>query len=74
MTMTFDIPSDVQNDVAGIPGLDLRVALYLQHEAKLDVLRRQRHMRRPGRSQNAPSFRRSGIRRQASRGILPPTP
>lgn len=43
MTMTFDIPSDVQNDVAGIPGLNLRVALYLQHEAKLEILRRQRH-------------------------------
>jgi len=25
------------------PGLDLRVALYLQHEAKLEALRRQRH-------------------------------
>ena len=43
MTMTFDIPSDVQRDVAGIPGLDLRVTLYLQHEAKLEALRRQRH-------------------------------
>lgn len=43
MAMTFDIPSDMQRDVAGIPGLDLRVALYLQHEVKLETLRRQRH-------------------------------
>ena len=43
MTMTFDIPGDVQNDVAGIPGLDVRVALYLRHEAQLEIVRRQRH-------------------------------
>lgn len=43
MMMTFNIPSDVQKDVAGIPDLDLRVALYLRHEALLEALRRQRH-------------------------------
>lgn len=41
--MTFNIPSDVQNDVAGIPGLDVRVALYLRHEALLEAVRRKRH-------------------------------
>jgi hypothetical protein len=43
MTMTFEIPSDVQAGVAGIPGLDTRVAMYLRHEAQLEALRRQRH-------------------------------
>jgi len=43
MTMTFDIPSDVQADVAGIPDLGIRVAMFLRHEAKLESLRRQRH-------------------------------
>ena len=43
MPMTFNIPTEVQNDVAGIPDLDLRVALYLRHEALLEALRRQRH-------------------------------
>ncbi len=43
MTMTFDIPADVQNEVTGIPGLDIRVALYLRHEAQLEALRRKRH-------------------------------
>lgn len=43
MSMTFDIPSDVQAGVAGISDLDLRVALYLRHEARLEVIRRQRH-------------------------------
>ena len=41
--MTFDIPSDVQAEVAGISDLDLRVALYLRHEARLEAVRRQRH-------------------------------
>ena len=41
--MTFDIPSDVQDSVASISGLDIRVALYLRHEAQLEALRRQRH-------------------------------
>ena len=43
MTMTFNIPDDVQNEVAGIPGLDDRVTLFLRHEAQLEILRRQRH-------------------------------
>ena len=43
MTMTFDIPSDVQASVSSIPGLDIRVALYLRHEAQLEAVRRQRH-------------------------------
>ena len=43
MSMTFDIPSDVQAGVAGISDLDLRVALYLRHEARLELIRRQRH-------------------------------
>ena len=43
MTMTFDIPSDVQDSVASISGLDIRVALYLRHEAQLEAVRRQRH-------------------------------
>ena len=41
--MTFNIPTEIQNEVAGIPDLDLRVALYLRHEAMLESLRRQRH-------------------------------
>ena len=43
MTMTFDIPTDVQEAVADIPDLDLRVALYLRHEGQLEAIRRQRH-------------------------------
>ena len=43
MTMTFEIPSEVHTGVAGIPDLDVRVALYLRHEAQLEILRRQRH-------------------------------
>lgn len=43
MSMTFDIPSDVQASVAGVSGLDIRVALYLRHEAQLEVVRQQRH-------------------------------
>lgn len=45
MTMTFDIPADVQAGVADIPGLDTRVAMFLRHEARLEALRRQRHSR-----------------------------
>jgi hypothetical protein len=45
MTMTFEIPSDVQAGVAGIPGQDTRMAMYLRHEAQLEALRRQRHSR-----------------------------
>ena len=43
MSMTFDIPADVQAGVTGIADLDLRVALYLRHEARLEAIRRQRH-------------------------------
>lgn len=43
MSMTFDIPSEVQAGVAGISDLDMRVALYLRHEARLEVIRRDRH-------------------------------
>ena len=42
MIMTFDIPSEVQTQVAGIPDLDLRVALFLRHEAQLEAVRRER--------------------------------
>lgn len=42
MSMTFDIPSEVQAGVAGIADLDLRVALYLRYEAQLEAVRRQR--------------------------------
>ena len=43
MTITFDVPSDVQESVSGIPGLSTRVALYLRHEAQLEKVRQQRH-------------------------------
>ncbi len=43
MSMTFDIPSDVQASVASIPDLDKRVALYLRHEAQPELVRLQRH-------------------------------
>ena len=43
MNITFDIPADVQAGVAGISDLDLRVALYLRHEARLEAVRCQRH-------------------------------
>jgi hypothetical protein len=41
--MTFNIPGEVQDEVAGIPDLEARVVLYLRHEARLEALRRQRH-------------------------------
>ena len=43
MTMSFEIPADVQAEVRDIPGLDMRVAMYLRHEAQLEAVRRQRH-------------------------------
>jgi hypothetical protein len=43
MNMTFDIPQEVQAQVAGISGLDLRVALFLRHEAQLEAARCERH-------------------------------
>jgi len=43
MSITFDIPPDVQAGLEGISDLNLRVALYLRHEAQMEALRRQRH-------------------------------
>jgi glutamyl-tRNA reductase len=43
MSMTFDIPADVQAGVADIPDLDLRIIAFLRHEAQLEALRRDRH-------------------------------
>ncbi|MBL9132173.1 MAG: hypothetical protein JNG86_13300 [Verrucomicrobiaceae bacterium] len=43
MTMTFDIPADVQSSVDAIPDLAARVVLYLRHEARLEQVRQQRH-------------------------------
>jgi len=43
MSITFDIPPDIAAGVAGIADLDLRVALFLKHEAQMESLRRQRH-------------------------------
>lgn len=43
MTMTLDIPEDLQNEVASIPDLTLRVTGFLRHEARLESLRRERH-------------------------------
>jgi hypothetical protein len=43
MSITFDIPPDVQAGVEGISDLNLRVSLYLRLEAQLEAVRRQRH-------------------------------
>ena len=43
MSITFDIPADVKASVADIADLDIRVALYLRHEAQMEAVRRQRH-------------------------------
>ena len=43
MSITFDIPPDVQAGVANIADLDLRVVLFLRHEAQMVAIRRQRH-------------------------------
>ena len=43
MTMTLDIPRELHEEVSGIPDLNLRVAGFLRHEARLEALRRQRH-------------------------------
>ncbi|MEA3207824.1 MAG: hypothetical protein QOE70_881 [Chthoniobacter sp.] len=43
MSITFDIPADVQAGVADISDLDLRVVLYLRHEVQMEAVRRQRH-------------------------------
>lgn len=43
MTMTLDIPADVQASVSGIPDIAARVTLFLRHEAQLETVRQQRH-------------------------------
>lgn len=43
MSVTFDIPADVQRSVEGIPGLDRRVTQFLRHEAELEAVRQKRH-------------------------------
>lgn len=43
MSMTFDIPSDVQAEVAGMADLDRRVTDFLRHEAQMESIRRQWH-------------------------------
>jgi hypothetical protein len=43
MSITFDIPADVQAGLEGISDLNLRLALYLRHEAEMEAERRQRH-------------------------------
>jgi hypothetical protein len=42
MSMSFEIPAEIQNRVEGIPDLEARVALFLRHEAALESLRQQR--------------------------------
>ncbi|MEP6673178.1 MAG: hypothetical protein ABJF10_28775 [Chthoniobacter sp.] len=39
MSMTFEIPQDVQAGLDGISDLNLRVAMYFRHEAQLEVVR-----------------------------------
>ena len=42
MIMTLDIPTELEEAVSAIPGIDTRVALYLRHEAQLEQTRLQR--------------------------------
>ena len=42
MTVTFEIPEDIQADVSGIPDIGVRLALFLRHEAQLETVRRAR--------------------------------
>ena len=46
MSVTFEIPADVQRSVEGIPGLDRRVTQFLRHEAELEAVRQKRHSAR----------------------------
>ena len=46
MSVTFDIPADVQRSVEGIPGLERRVTQFLRHEAELEAVRQGRHSAR----------------------------
>lgn len=43
MTVTFEIPQELHDQVSGIPDLSLRVAGFLRHEVRLEALRKQRH-------------------------------
>lgn len=43
MTVTVKVPSDLEDEVAGIPDLEARLTLFLRHEAKLETLRQKRH-------------------------------
>ncbi|MDB6006270.1 MAG: hypothetical protein JWR15_3257 [Prosthecobacter sp.] len=43
MTLTLDIPAELEEAVSAIPGIRTRVALYLRHEAQLEQARQQRH-------------------------------
>ena len=42
MSITLDLPKDVESQVSGIPDLDLRLQMFLRHEAQLEQLRRAR--------------------------------
>jgi hypothetical protein len=43
MTLTLDIPAELEAVVSAIPGIGTRMALYLRHEAQLEKTRQQRH-------------------------------
>ncbi len=43
LSVTSDIPADVQRSVEGIPGLDRRVAQFLRHDVELEAVRQRRH-------------------------------
>ncbi len=43
MTMTLDIPAELEEAVSAIPDIGTRLALYLRHEAQLEKVRQQRH-------------------------------
>jgi len=43
MTLTLDIPAELEAAVSAIPDIGTRVALYLRHEAQLEQARQQRH-------------------------------
>jgi hypothetical protein len=42
MSITLDLPKDVESQVSGIPDLDLRLLMFLRHEAHLEQVRRAR--------------------------------
>ncbi len=41
--MTFDVPADVHSRVAAIPDLEIRIEMFLRHEAELEALRTTRY-------------------------------